>query len=224
MTAPDKQNIGEFDHRSTRRDFIFGELHRDDLLTDPTLQLEAWLKAAEAAGNFDATAMCLSTATKAGRPSARYVLLKHLDARGLCFYTDSRSRKGQELAENPYAALTFYWPEMDRQVRVTGRIERLPDADNEAYFNQRPIKSRMAAAASLQSGPIDSRAALEARFDEVETRYPAGDVPRNPAWGGYRLLPDEWEFWQGRRSRLHDRFIYTPTAHATGWQIQRLMP
>ena len=221
-TAPNTINTGEFDHRSTRRDFIFGELHRSDLRDDPALQLQEWLKAAEAAGNFDATAMCLSTATKEGRPSARYVLLKHLDARGLCFYTDSRSRKGQELTENPFAALTFYWPEMDRQVRVTGRIERLPEADNEDYFNQRPIGSRMAAAASLQSQPIESRAALEARFSDIEARYPAGDVPRNPAWGGYRLLPDEWEFWQGRRSRLHDRFTYTPSTD--GWKIQRLMP
>lgn len=213
---------GEFDHRANRRDFTFGELHRSDLNPAPAVQLEAWLKAAEAAGNFDANAMCLSTANKDGRPSARFVLLKHLDACGLCFYTDTRSRKGQELAENPFAALTFYWPETDRQVRVVGRIEPLPDRDNEAYFNQRPIKSRMAAASSHQSQPIASRAALEARLAETEARYPHGDVPRNPAWGGYRLLPDEWEFWQGRRSRLHDRFIYTPSAD--GWMIERLMP
>ncbi|ACX96969.1 pyridoxamine 5'-phosphate oxidase [Halothiobacillus neapolitanus] len=225
MTPPQKtptQDVGEFDHRATRRDFVFGELHRSDLLADPVLQLEQWLNAAKEAGNFDATAMCLSTATKEGRPSARYVLLKHLDTRGLCFYTDSRSRKGQELAENPFAALTFYWPEMDRQVRVTGRIERLPDADNEAYFNQRPIKSRIAAVASHQSQPIESRAALEERFKAVETEFPEQNVPRNPAWGGYRLMPDEWEFWQGRRSRLHDRFVYTPEGE--GWQVQRLMP
>jgi len=214
---------GEFDHRANRRDYAYGELHRADLNPAPEAQLQTWLKEAEAAGNFDSNAMCLSTATAAGRPSARYVLLKHLDARGLCFYTDSRSRKGQELAENPFAALTFYWPETDRQVRVIGRIEPLPDADNEAYFNQRPIKSRMAAASSHQSQPIESRAALEARFAATQARYPAGDVPRNPAWGGYRLLPDEWEFWQGRRSRLHDRFIYSPAPNG-GWQIERLMP
>ncbi|MHB9020621.1 MAG: pyridoxamine 5'-phosphate oxidase [Halothiobacillus sp.] len=219
----DITDSGEFDHRSTRRDFVFGELHRQALSVDPVAQCENWLNAAQAAGNFDATAMCLATATREGRPSARYVLLKHLDARGLCFYTDTRSRKGQELAENPFAALTFYWPEIDRQVRVTGSIEPLPDADNEAYFNQRPIKSRMSAAASHQSQPIESRAALEARFADIETRYPHGDVPRNPAWGGYRLRPDEWEFWQGRRSRLHDRFVYTRDSTGT-WQIQRLMP
>lgn len=212
----------EFDHRSTRREFLHGALRRKDLLPEPHLMLARWLKDAEAAGNFDVTAMALATATPDGRPSVRWVLLKHFDARGLCFYTDRRSRKGRELAANPYASVAFYWPENDRQVRVEGRVERLPEADSEAYFNQRPLGSRLAAAASYQSQPIESREVLEARVEELKRQYPAGDVPRNPEWGGFRLVPEVYEFWQGRESRLHDRFTYTRTAD--GWAIQRLMP
>ena len=214
--------MNEIDHRSTRREFLHGELHHEDLLPEPHLMLARWLKDAEAAGNFDVTAMALATATPEGRPSVRWVLLKHFDARGLCFYTDGRSRKGRELADNPQASLAFYWPENDRQVRVEGCIERLPEADNEAYFNQRPLGSRLAAAASHQSQPVESREVLEQRIEQLKADYPAGDVPRNPDWGGYRLIPEVYEFWQGRESRLHDRFTYTRTAE--GWAIQRLMP
>lgn len=212
----------EIDHRSTRREFLHSELHRADLLEEPHMMLARWLKDAEAAGNFDVTAMALATASLTGQPSLRWVLLKHFDARGLCFYTDGRSRKGQELADNPQAALAFYWPENDRQLRIEGRVERLPEADNEAYFNQRPLGSRLAAAASHQSQPLASREVLEARIEALKQQFPAGDVPRNPDWGGYRLLPQVYEFWQGRRSRVHDRLTYTRTAE--GWEIQRLMP
>jgi pyridoxamine 5'-phosphate oxidase len=214
---------GEIDHRSTRREFLHGELHRADLMTQPHEMLARWLKDAEAAGNFDVTAMALATASLTGQPSVRWVLLKHFDARGLCFYTDGRSRKGRELADNPQASLAFYWPENDRQVRIEGRVERLPDADNEAYFKQRLLGSRFSAAVSHQSQPLASREVLEARIVELKQQYPEGDVPRNPDWGGYRLLPEVYEFWQGRVSRLHDRFTYTRTATG-GWDIQRLMP
>ena len=218
MTSP----LDEIDHRSTRREFLHGELHRRDLLPEPHAMLARWLKAAEAAGNFDPTAMALATATPDGRPSLRWVLLKHFDARGLCFYTDRRSRKGRELAANPRASVAFYWPENDRQVRVEGRVELLGHEADEAYFNQRPLGSRLAAAASHQSQPLESREVLEARIEALKRMYPAGDVPRNPDWGGFRLVPEVYEFWQGRESRLHDRFTYTRTAD--GWAIQRLMP
>ena len=214
--------LNEIDHRSTRREFLHGELHRADLLPEPHAMLAHWLKDAEAAGNFDVTAMALATASLTGQPSVRWVLLKHFDARGLCFYTDGRSRKGREMADNPQAALAFYWPENDRQLRVEGRVECLSEVDNEAYFNQRPLGSRLAAAASHQSQPLESREVLEARIERLRQQYPAGDVPRNPDWGGYRLVPELYEFWQGRESRLHDRFVYARTTD--GWDIQRLMP
>ncbi len=214
--------MAEIDHRSTRRDFLFGSLRRADLAAEPFSQLALWLREAEAEGNFDPTSMVLATADAEGRPSARYVLLKHFDERGLCWYTDTRSRKGQELAQNPRAALAFYWPEMDRQVRIEGAVERLSEHDAENYFRQRPPGSRLAAAASHQSQPIGSREALEQRVAVLKAQYPDGGVPRNPDWGGYRLIPEHFEFWQGRESRMHDRFVYTRVGE--GWRIERLMP
>ncbi|MDD3609570.1 MAG: pyridoxamine 5'-phosphate oxidase [Halothiobacillaceae bacterium] len=214
--------MAEIDHRSTRRDFLFGSLRRADLAAEPFSQLALWLREAEAEGNFDPTSMVLATADAGGRPSARYVLLKHFDERGLCWYTDTRSRKGQELAQNPRAALAFYWPEMDRQVRIEGAVERLSEHDAENYFRQRPPGSRLAAAASHQSQPIGSREALEQRVAVLKAQYPDGGVPRNPDWGGYRLIPEHFEFWQGRESRMHDRFVYTRVGE--GWRIERLMP
>ncbi|MGC9216676.1 pyridoxamine 5'-phosphate oxidase [Acidithiobacillus sp.] len=216
---------GEIDHRSTRRDFVHSELHRKDLNPDPFHQFSDWLAAAIAAHNFDATAMALATSDAEGHPDVRIVLLKHFDESGLCWYTDQRSPMGQQLAANPQAAVVFYWPENDRQVRVDGTVEKLGDVEADAYFQQRPEGSRFAAAASEQSQPIASRAALEQRVAALRARYPAGDVPRNPAWGGYRLQPEHFEFWQGRRSRLHDRFRYSRLADTGGaWVIQRLMP
>ena len=166
--------------------------------------------------------MTLATADADGQPSARIVLLKHFDAEGLCWYTDSRSHKGRDLAENPRAALLFYWPETERQVRIEGGVHALPGELADEYFAQRPAGSRMAAVASLQSHPVDNREALEQRVTELERQYPDGNVPRDPAWIGYRLTPDLFEFWQGRASRLHDRFTY----HHNGehWEITRLMP
>ncbi|MCE5360501.1 pyridoxamine 5'-phosphate oxidase [Candidatus Igneacidithiobacillus taiwanensis] len=213
---------GEVDHRSTRRDFVRGSLRRADLHPDPWEQMRRWLQDAAATDNFDPTAMALATANASGEPSVRFVLLKHFDVRGICWYTDSRSQKGRELQSNPHAAAVFYWPELDRQLRLQGQVETLPEADAEAYFRQRPLGSRLAAAASEQSRSIADRAALEARVAELAAEYPNGEVPRNPAWLGYRLAPSRFEFWQGRSNRLHDRFVYV--ADGTDWRIERLMP
>jgi pyridoxamine 5'-phosphate oxidase len=153
----------------------------------------------------------------------RIVLLKHFDEQGLCWYTDYRSRKGSDLAANPRAAVVFHWREQSRQVRISGVVERLPAGDSDSYFQSRPDDSRFSAAASEQSAAVDRRATLEQRVAELKRRYPDGAVPRPPEWGGYRLRPDRYEFWQGREGRLHDRFEFTSDG-AGGWTITRLQP
>ncbi len=210
------------DHRHTRRDYARSELRRADLTPAPYPLLERWLEEAREAGNPDATAMMLATADADGQPSVRTVLLKHFDPDGLCWYTDSRSHKGRDLAENPRGALLFYWPETERQVRIEGAVEALPGEMADAYFAERPPGSRLAAAASIQSHPVENREALETRVRELETLHPDGNVPRDPAWIGYRLRPDHFEFWQGRPNRLHDRFQYQ--LENGEWTTTRLMP
>ncbi|AHE98388.1 pyridoxamine 5'-phosphate oxidase [Thioalkalivibrio paradoxus] len=210
------------DHRDTRRDYRKGTLDRRDLAADPVAQLAAWIADAQGVDHPDPTAMVLATVGADGQPSVRAVLLKHLDDTGLSWYTDSRSLKGQQLAANPRASVLFFWPELERQVRVNGRVTTLPPEFAEEYFASRPEGSRYAAATSHQSQPIDSREELERRLAEIRARHPDGDVPRPPSWIGYRLEPDLFEFWQGRENRLHDRFQYT--RGADGWTITRLMP
>ncbi|AGA33195.1 Pyridoxamine 5'-phosphate oxidase [Thioalkalivibrio nitratireducens DSM 14787] len=210
------------DHRDTRRDYRKGTLDRHDLAADPVAQLAAWIADAQGVDHPDPTAMVLATAGADGQPSVRAVLLKHLDEDGLSWYTDSRSLKGRQLAANPRASVLFFWPELERQVRVDGRVATLPTEFAEEYFASRPEGSRYAAATSHQSQPIDSREELERRLAEVHTNHPSGDVPRPPSWIGYRLKPDLFEFWQGRENRLHDRFQYIRTSD--GWTITRLMP
>jgi pyridoxamine 5'-phosphate oxidase len=212
--------MSPIDHRQTRRSYQRASLRRADLSLDPFEQLADWLKDAE--NEPDATAMVLATADAKGRPSARAVLLKHVDDRGLCWYSDGRSLKGRQLAENPMAALLFYWAGLERQIRVEGYVERLPSTDADEYFRSRPRGSQLAAAASEQSSPVKNREALEQRLERVQLRHPHGDVRRPETWGGYRLVPDTFEFWQGRDNRLHDRFQYRLQYET--WEIQRLMP
>jgi pyridoxamine 5'-phosphate oxidase len=205
-----------------RRDHGTAPLDPEDLDPDPIVQFGRWMEDALAAGLLLPNTMTLATASSGGRPSARMVLLKGFDHRGFVFYTSYESRKSRELSENPAAALVLHWPSLERQVRVEGRVERVPAAESDAYFATRPLDSRLGAWASPQSAPLSSRRELEDRLAELERRYGTGEVPRPPHWGGWRLTPDALELWQGRPNRLHDRFLYT--RRDAGWDRVRLAP
>lgn len=210
------------DLASLRRSYARASLGEGDVAADPIAQFLAWFDDAQAAELREPNAMTLATATPDGAPSARIVLLKGVDERGFVFYTDYRSRKGEELAANPRAALVFHWAELERQVRVTGTVARVSREESEAYYRTRPVGSRIGAWASHQSRPIAGRAELEAREAELARRYADGDVPLPPHWGGYRVAPETVEFWQGRPSRLHDRLRYV--REEGGWRVERLAP
>ncbi len=210
------------DLTAVRRSYESQRIKKSDLHSDPFTQFGFWLTDANELQVLDATSMTLATSTADGKPSARIVLLKHYDRDGFCWYTDARSQKGQELANNPYAALLFHWRDFSRQIRLQGRVERLPVEDAEAYFHSRPPGSRFSAAASHQSSEIASHDELEARVSALKQAHPDGDVPRPDDWIGYRLMPEYFEFWQGNEDRLHDRIVYTSTSG--GWQKKRLCP
>lgn len=194
-------------------------LSESDLEADPLETLRVWRAEAEALPGYDAAA--LATATRDGAPSARMVLLKDADERGLTFFTGYESRKGRELDENPRAALILYWHELGRQVRVEGAVDRVAEAESDAYFATRPLGSRLSAAASRQSEMVPGREELEEAVAALRERL-GDDVPRPATWGGYRLVPSYWEFWQHRADRLHDRFRYRPANG--GWIVERLAP
>ncbi len=229
-----------------RREYNLTGLRRKDLDADPIVQFKRWFDqatGARASGRvrkvlirlyksllmvagaepMDVNAMTLATTDKQGRPSARVVLLKGVDERGLIFYTNYDSRKGQELAENPQAALVFYWSDLEREVCISGQVNKLPAADSDAYFNTRPRGSRIAAWASAQSAAVADRAALEKKYQQFDEQFPGQQVPRPPHWGGYVMVPTRIEFWQGRPNRLHDRFCYSKQPDGA-WRVERLSP
>ncbi|EKS9796923.1 MULTISPECIES: pyridoxamine 5'-phosphate oxidase [Burkholderia] len=207
-----------------RINYSRASLDEADVAHDPFAQFDRWFKEALAAKLPEPNTMTLATVGADGRPSARIVLIKGVDERGFVFFTNYESRKGRDLAAHPQAALLFYWIELERQVRIEGRIEKTSAEESDRYFASRPLGSRIGAWASEQSAVIDSRATLEAQEKAASERY-GDNPPRPPHWGGYRLVPDSIEFWQGRPSRLHDRLLYTRDAGtSTGWSISRLSP
>jgi len=204
-------------------DYTLQTLSETDVDADPFKQFETWFSDAVAANLMQPNAMTLATASKDGKPSARIVLLKGFDKRGFVFYTNYESRKGQELAENPWAALVFLWVELQHQVRIEGRVEKCSAEDSDLYFQSRPLGSRLGACVSQQSQVISSREVLESRLQELIAENATQDIARPPYWGGYRLSPTSIEFWQGRPSRLHDRLRYRLLDNGS-WLIERLSP
>jgi pyridoxamine 5'-phosphate oxidase len=204
-----------------RKSYERDALEEADAAVDPLRQFGTWMDEAFAAKVPEPNAMTLATVDAGGRPSTRIVLIKGFDARGIVWFTNFDSRKGHELAVNPFAALQFHWVELERVVRIEGRVERVDDAESDAYFASRPLDSRIGAWASPQSQVIDSRAVLVANAAKYAAKF-LMNPPRPPHWGGYRLQPDSWEFWQGRKSRLHDRLHYR--LDGTTWTRERLAP
>lgn len=205
-----------------RQDYGRRTLDERDLNPDPIAQFQLWFDEAIASGAPEPNAMTLATATAEGRPSARVVLLKGLDARGFAFFTNYLSRKGHELEENPFAALCFFWQGLERQVRVEGRVEAVSAEESDAYYFSRPAGSRLGAWASHQSEVVSDRATLDRRLAELEERAESEVIPRPPHWGGYRVVPSVLEFWQGRPNRMHDRLRYR--RDTDGWMVERLQP
>jgi len=206
-----------------RKSYERAELSEDASHADPLQQFDQWLKEALSAELPEPNAMTLATVGSNLRPSTRMVLIKGYDARGLVWYTNYDSRKGQELAGNPFAALQFHWVELERVVRIEGQVHKISAEESDAYYQSRPLDSRIGAWASPQSQVIEGRSVLVAQAAKYTAQYLL-QPPRPPHWGGYRLVPDRWEFWQGRRSRLHDRLVYSRSDQDSLWGRQRLAP
>ncbi len=204
-------------------DFNLGTLDVADLDANPIQQFIKWYNEVQAAGVSEYPAMTLATCPSNGRPASRIVYLRGFDERGFAFYTNYNSRKGEELAQNPLASLCFYWKELERQVRIEGRVDRVSAAESDAYFAGRPLNNQLGAWASSQSGHLESAQVLYAKVEEFRQRFAGAPIPRPPHWGGYRMVPDRMEFWQGRPSRLHDRFAYVLGTNGT-WTVHRINP
>lgn len=205
-----------------RKDYSREELSKARVAADPFTQFGLWMDEAIAAKVPEPTAMTLSTAGADHRPSSRVVLLKGFDDSGFVFFTNYKSRKGRAITENPFAAVNFFWPELERQINISGSVTKVSDAESDEYFASRPFTSRVGAWASHQSETIDSRMIIMTRAAKLLVKYAGGSVPRPPHWGGYRIAPDRIEFWQGRQSRLHDRICYERSGDS--WEIFRLSP
>ena len=206
-----------------RQDYTLQGLSETEVNSNPFAQFKEWFDRALNADILEPNAMMVATTTPEGKPSARMVLLKDFDERGFVFYTNYNSHKAQELAENPQAALVFWWAQLQRQVRICGRVEKVSDSESDEYFYSRPFSSRLGAWASNQSEVIESREVLEQQLEELKEKYQDREIPRPPHWGGIRVIPAEIEFWQGRSSRLHDRLVYR-RMEDNSWKIERLSP
>lgn len=210
------------DPANLRSEYTSGELLESNAAPDAIDQFRRWFADALAANVPEPNAMTLATVDSAGQPSARIVLLKGFDAQGFVFFTNQQSRKGRELAATPRACLVFFWQPLERQVRIEGSVETVARAQTETYFHSRPLASQIGALVSRQSEPMSSRSELEQRTAELLEQYAGREIPVPEFWGGYRVVPESIEFWQGRRSRLHDRLLYTRSAQ--GWSLRRLWP
>lgn len=206
-----------------RKEYTQAGLSEADADPDPFRQFQTWFEQAMAAQLLEPNGMTLATVTPDGKPRARIVLLKNFDERGFVFYTNYESHKGQELAQNSWAALVFWWTELERQVRIEGRVEKVSDVESNTYFRSRPLGSQLGAWTSQQSQVISNREVLDSRLQELQDKYQGQDIPRPPHWGGYRVIPTVIEFWQGRPSRLHDRLRYWRPEDGS-WRIERLSP
>jgi len=206
-----------------RQDYTLQDLSETEVNSNPFVQFKEWFEQALSTDILEPNAMTVATTNTEGQPSARMVLLKDFDERGFVFYTNYNSHKAQELAENPQAALVFWWAQLQRQVRICGRVEKVSEIESDKYFYSRPFNSRLGAWASNQREVIENREVLEEQLEDLQQEYYNKDVPRPSHWGGIRVIPTEIEFWQGRSSRLHDRLVYTRD-YDYSWKIERLSP